>query len=108
MSEQTDHLSLRHSWVKHVRETYQLPALLSVDDLKKLGITFTNVYLLQLEARGKFPRRIAITTRSTKWCCEEVLNWAADRVFARERLYAERAAAVRPLTGDRQAAKAET
>jgi prophage regulatory protein len=55
-------------------------------DLKSKGITFGNDYLLDLERRGKFPRRIKIAgTRFVGWLEEEVDRHIEAMAAERER-----------------------
>lgn len=55
--------------------------LLSRDDLKKLGVSYSNVHLLRLEEIGAFPRRIHITPARVAWIESEILTFI-DRCIA--------------------------
>jgi predicted DNA-binding transcriptional regulator AlpA len=41
-------------------------------DLERLGVKFSNAWLLKLEQRGDFPRRLSIGGRETVWLLTEV------------------------------------
>jgi len=71
------------------------PVLLDFADLKRLGITFSRPYLRELEAAGKFPRRLSLGGRKVQWVYAEVMSFVARRVAERDTSAAERSDAVR-------------
>ncbi|WGC23767.1 helix-turn-helix transcriptional regulator [Enterobacter ludwigii] len=48
--------------------------------LKMIPLSARTIY--NLEQRGKFPRRIALTSRNVAWQLSEVEQWIADRKSA--------------------------
>jgi prophage regulatory protein len=57
--------------------------LVSRDDLKRLGISYSNVHLLRLEDDGKFPRRLYLSPARVAWVHSEVLQYLARCIAAR-------------------------
>jgi predicted DNA-binding transcriptional regulator AlpA len=56
--------------------------LVDHEDLERLGVKFSNAWLLKLEQRGDFPRRLSIGGRKTVWLLSEVkaaITRAAER-----------------------------
>ncbi len=45
----------------------------------------------RLEKKGLFPRRIALTPRTSAWCSEAVEAWVEQRIAASAEVAAERA-----------------
>ena len=48
------------------------------------GITFSNPYRLDLEAQGKFPRRVKLGERRYGYLENELDNWLKERAALRE------------------------
>jgi len=57
--------------------------LLSYNDLKAIGISFSREHLRRLEAAGKFPRRIYLSEQKIAWFEDEVLAWLEARAAER-------------------------
>jgi predicted DNA-binding transcriptional regulator AlpA len=57
--------------------------LLSRDELKKLGIKYSNVHMLRLEGEGKIPKRIYLSPAKVAWLEFEVLDHLARCIKAR-------------------------
>lgn len=57
--------------------------LLSRDDLKRLGISYSNVHLLRLEEQGKMPRRIYLSPARVAWVESEIMDHVARCIAAR-------------------------
>lgn len=55
----------------------RLPEVMSVT-----GLGRSSIY--ELEAKGKFPKRIALTPRASAWSWNEVLEWVDARIRDRE------------------------
>jgi prophage regulatory protein len=55
------------------------------DQLEPLkGISFTNPYRLELEAQGKFPKRVKLGERKYGYIEEEIEAWLTARAALRE------------------------
>jgi len=64
--------------------------LIHRDDLRKIGITKSNVTLLRWEARGRFPRRIRMGGTSVCWLAADIQSWLEARAIERARhVYAD-------------------
>jgi len=48
------------------------------------GIPFTNPYRLQLEAQGKFPKRVKLGQRRYGYLEDELDHWLKERAALRE------------------------
>jgi predicted DNA-binding transcriptional regulator AlpA len=57
--------------------------LLSRDELKNLGIKYSNVHMLRLEEEGKIPKRIYLSPAKVAWVESEVLDHLARCIEAR-------------------------
>jgi predicted DNA-binding transcriptional regulator AlpA len=57
--------------------------LLGREALRKLGIAYSNVHLLRLEAEGKFPRRIYLSPARVAWLKAEIVAHVNRCVAAR-------------------------
>ena len=58
-------------------------------DLKSKGIPFSREYLRQLEAQGRFPKRISLTGADRGFIAydeAEIDAWLAERAAARDRV----------------------
>lgn len=49
---------------------------------RAVGLRPTAIYML--EAAGKFPRRIHLTSRSVAWDSREIARWIAQRIAERD------------------------
>jgi len=59
--------------------------ILSADELKKQkGVRFSNVHRLDLEKRGKFPKRIRLGKRRYGYSDAEIDAWLEARAALRE------------------------
>lgn len=68
--------------------------LLTREDLRDRGITYSNVHLLRLERVGLFPRRVPIGGgRNVAWVAEEIDDYLKIAVAKRGSTYSVRAAA---------------
>jgi prophage regulatory protein len=67
-----------------------MPTLLSYEDLKLIGITWSREHLWRLEAANKFPRRIYLSSQKIAWFEGEILEWLGQRAAERQnRVYRE-------------------
>jgi len=58
--------------------------ILSRSDLReRKGIRFSNVWLLELEQRGKFPKRVRLGERRFGWLEHEIDRWIEQRAALR-------------------------
>jgi prophage regulatory protein len=57
--------------------------ILSYDDLKARGISYSKVHLWRLERAQKFPKRVALSQSRHGWLETEIDAWIATRVAAR-------------------------
>jgi predicted DNA-binding transcriptional regulator AlpA len=58
--------------------------IISLTELASLkGITFTNPYRLELEAQGKFPKRVKLGDRRFGYVEEELDTWLRQRAALR-------------------------
>lgn len=58
------------------------PVVVDLAGLLRLGITYSNGYLRQLEEAGKFPERRYLSKNWPVWVLAEVEAWLAARVGA--------------------------
>ena len=63
----------------------QIEKLLSREDLKRLGISYSNVHALHLEAEGKLPKRIYLSPGRVAWREREVHAYLQRCIAARAR-----------------------
>ncbi|KAB2847988.1 MAG: AlpA family phage regulatory protein [Hyphomicrobiaceae bacterium] len=59
------------------------PKLITVRELREI-VPFTRQHILRLEKRGRFPRRIQLSTNRVAWLMSEVEAWIADRIAERD------------------------
>ena len=57
--------------------------LLSYNDLKERGISFSKVHLWRMERDNKFPKRVALSENRHSWLENEIDAWLAQRIAAR-------------------------
>jgi prophage regulatory protein len=57
--------------------------LLSLKQLRDLGITFSREHLWRLEAANKFPRRIYLGPQKIAWFEDEIHAWLEERAAER-------------------------
>jgi prophage regulatory protein len=53
----------------------QCPTLINRADLKKRGISYSNVHMLRLEEEGKFPKRVYLSPGRVAWIESEVSDY---------------------------------
>jgi len=53
------------------------------EGLRQLGIDYSNAWLIQLENRRAFPRRVQISGNRVAWVLAEVERWIQERMDAR-------------------------
>jgi prophage regulatory protein len=58
--------------------------LLGRRDLENLGISYSNVHLLRLEADGKFPKRLYLSPARVAWVESEILKYLGGCIAARD------------------------
>jgi hypothetical protein len=58
--------------------------LIDARDLPSVGILISNSYRLRLEKLGKFPRRLHPTPQTTAYVLQEILDYNAAHVAARD------------------------
>lgn len=59
--------------------------LLAYDDLKPIkGIGYSKVQLWRLEKRGEFPKRVQLGRGRHGWVEQEIDDWIAARIMARD------------------------
>lgn len=57
--------------------------LLRLPDVRRIcGLQTTAIY--ELEAAGRFPRRVRLTGRSVAWPEDEIAQWTAERIAERD------------------------
>ena len=54
--------------------------ILSYDDLKSRGISYSKVHLWRLEKARKFPPRVPLTDNRYGWVDAEIDQWLAERI----------------------------
>ncbi len=57
--------------------------LLTRGDLRVRGISYSNPHLIDLERRGRFPRRVTLSPAKVAWVEAEVDSWLADHLASR-------------------------
>jgi prophage regulatory protein len=57
--------------------------LLGREDLRRLGVKYSNVHLLRLEADGKFPKRLYLSPARVAWVESEIMEHVARCIAAR-------------------------
>jgi prophage regulatory protein len=57
--------------------------LLTFKELKALGLSFSREHLWRLEAAGKFPRRIYLSSQKIAWFADEIADWLQARANER-------------------------
>jgi prophage regulatory protein len=61
----------------------QLTRLIGGKELQALGIRFSRAYLLKLEKRNQFPKRVRLGPNSVAWRLDEIQAWIEMRSAAR-------------------------
>lgn len=89
--------SAQNSAVQGQNRLVRLPEVMAVT-----GLGRSSIY--ELEAKGKFPRRIALTPRTSAWSLAEVHQWVHDRIAEREESAKARSEVGRRLVQARSAA----
>ena len=54
------------------------------DDLRKRGINYSNPHLWRLERDEKFPKRVKLSAGRIAWVAEEIDDWLAQKIAARD------------------------
>lgn len=72
------------------------PLLVDRAGLKALGVTFSNAWLLRLEADNRFPRRISLGSRKCCWLLTEIRSFISERAAVREASAIKRRRITRP------------
>jgi predicted DNA-binding transcriptional regulator AlpA len=80
------------------------PLLVDFSGLERMGIRYSNAWLLELEKRGEFPKRISVGARKVAWVVAEVKAAIAKAAAERETTAAARGAIVRRGNSTRAAA----
>ena len=62
-----------------------MPIFLKLADLRAAGLGYSPEHLRDLEAAGKFPRRVQLTKRKPAWLKEDVDAFIAERIAARRK-----------------------
>ena len=73
-----------HSFDGMLAMTTPLPRIVTKKELRLL-VPYSPQYILRLEKRGLFPRRIQIGPRRVGWWLSEILEWIAKRAAATKR-----------------------
>ena len=73
-------MSIRNPHVVSAPATHSqsLHALRLPDVIRLTGLSRSQIY--RLEAAHQFPRRIALTARTTAWMAHEIEAWLSDRI----------------------------
>lgn len=58
--------------------------LLTYEDLRALGVPWSEVHLHRLEKTGQFPRRVVFSAQRKLYIRSEVVAWVQARVAARD------------------------
>jgi predicted DNA-binding transcriptional regulator AlpA len=61
----------------------ELVRLVGWDYLREHGIRWSRQYILELEKKKKFPRRVRLGPNSIAWCEEEIQAFLQERSDAR-------------------------
>jgi len=56
---------------------------LNREDLKNLGVVYSSVHLLRLEADQKFPKRVYLSPGRVVWLESEIQEFVAQRIAER-------------------------
>ena len=56
------------------------PEYVDIHGLRRLGITWSNGYMLQQEKKGLFVRRLYLSPNKPVWPLKEILAWIKARV----------------------------
>jgi len=64
-------------------EKRTMPKLLTFRELKDHGVTLGRRQIDRLEADGKFPKRVPITSWSVAWVTTEIDAWIDAKIAAR-------------------------
>jgi len=54
------------------------------DDLRKRGINYSKPHLWRLERDEKFPKRVKLSAGRIAWVAEEIDDWLAQKIAARD------------------------
>ena len=59
-----------------------MPQFFKYADLEAIGITYSDQYLRQLEARGKFPRRVKGIGTGPAWAESDIKQYLENQIAA--------------------------
>ena len=59
--------------------------LVSMKELKSLGICYSPAHIARLEKQKKFPARVRLGACRVAWCYDEVCDWVNERIAERDR-----------------------
>jgi predicted DNA-binding transcriptional regulator AlpA len=59
-----------------------MPQFLKYADLEKVGITYSEAYIRQLEAQGNFPRRIRGIGTGPAWAEADIKQYLENKIAA--------------------------
>lgn len=65
-------------------------SLLVYPQLRWLGIKFSRPWIAKLEAEGKFPQRLRVSSRSVAWSSREIQAWLEAHKAARPQVSPEK------------------
>lgn len=57
--------------------------LLTRNDLRNRGISYSNPHLIELERRGRFPCRVTLSPAKVAWIEAEIDQWLNRRIASR-------------------------
>lgn len=66
------------------------PLVLSPEGLARLGVGYSNMHRLRLEARGAFPKRLSLGSRRVCYLTSEIKAWIVQRAADRDATAAAR------------------
>ncbi|MCP3444210.1 AlpA family transcriptional regulator [Bradyrhizobium sp. CCGUVB14] len=61
-----------------------MPKLIRFRELREYGVSLSRRQIDRLEADGKFPKRVPLTSWSVAWVTAEIEAWVNSRIDARE------------------------
>jgi prophage regulatory protein len=71
-----------------MNEAVATPRLADLSRLKAKGIPYSEPHLRRLETQGDFPRRVTLGERRVAWVEQEIDEWIAARIAARDEVAA--------------------
>lgn len=61
-----------------------MPELLTFNELREQGVLYTRRWIAELEAAGKFPKRVHLGPGRVGWDAKEIKKWVDDKKKARK------------------------